>query len=86
VLIEASALGIPIAAMNTGGTPDIVVHHQTGLLSDSPEGLAADVRTLRGDETLRMRLGSAARAFVEGRFDAPAVVARVERLYRELVR
>src|SRR6185503_12478616 len=25
VLIEASALGIPIAAMNTGGTPDIIL-------------------------------------------------------------
>ena len=33
VLIEASALGIPIAAMNTGGTPDIVVDERTGLLS-----------------------------------------------------
>jgi glycosyltransferase involved in cell wall biosynthesis len=86
VLIEASALEVPIAAMNTGGTPDIVVHNQTGLLSDSPEGLASDVRTLRGDAALRRRLGLAARAFAEARFDAPAVVARVEHLYRELVR
>ncbi len=86
VLIEASALGVPIAAMTTGGTPDIVVHSQTGLLSDSPEGLAADVRLLRSDEALRTRLGSAARTLVEARFDAPAVVARVEQLYRELVR
>ena len=42
VLIEASALGVPIAAMNTGGTPDIVVDEETGLLSDTPEELAAD--------------------------------------------
>jgi glycosyltransferase involved in cell wall biosynthesis len=86
VLIEASALGIPIAAMNTGGTSDIVVHEETGLLSDSPEGLASDVRRLRADDALRMRLASAARTFVERRFDAPAVVERVERLYRELAR
>ncbi len=33
VLLEASALGVPIAAMNTGGTPDIVTHGETGLLS-----------------------------------------------------
>ncbi len=86
VLIEASALGVPIAAMKTGGTPDIVVHDHTGLLSESPDALAADVRRLRGDEALRMRLGSAARTVVEERFDAPNVVARVEQLYRELVR
>ena len=47
VLIEASALGVPIAAMNTGGTPDIVVDEETGLLSATPEELAADVRRLR---------------------------------------
>jgi glycosyltransferase involved in cell wall biosynthesis len=86
VLIEASALGVPIAAMNTGGTPDIVVHEETGLLSDTPEGLAADVRRLRSDDALRRRLGSAARSVAERRFDAAAVVERVERLYQELAR
>jgi glycosyltransferase involved in cell wall biosynthesis len=86
VLIEASALGVPIAAMKTGGTPDIVVHEETGLLSDTPEGLAADVRRLRSDEALRSRLGAAAHAFAERRFDAAAVVERIERLYEELAR
>jgi glycosyltransferase involved in cell wall biosynthesis len=32
VLIEASALGVPIAAMHTGGTGDIIVDEETGLL------------------------------------------------------
>jgi glycosyltransferase involved in cell wall biosynthesis len=84
VLIEASALGVPIAAMATGGTADIVVHEQTGLLSRSAEALAGDVRRLRSDDALRARLAAAARRHAEDRFDAPAVVARVERLYREL--
>ena len=61
VLLEASALGVPIAAMNTGGTPDIVTHGETGLLSTTIEGLAADVRRLRADEALRARLGEGAR-------------------------
>jgi glycogen synthase len=85
VLIEASALGVPIAAMNTGGTPDIVLDEQTGLLSATPDGLADDVRRLRGDEALRRRLGAAARTHAESHFDSPAVVARIERLYIELV-
>jgi glycosyltransferase involved in cell wall biosynthesis len=84
VLIEASALGVPIAAMNTGGTSDIVVHDETGLLSQTPEELASHVRQLRGDSGLRERLGAAARKRAEALFDAPAVVARIETLYREV--
>jgi glycogen synthase len=84
VLIEASALGVPIAAMNTGGTPDIIVHEQTGLLSTTPDDLADDVRRLRADADLRARLSAAARVYAEERFDAPSVVARIEALYLEL--
>ena len=86
VLIEASALGIAIAAMHTGGTGDIVIDEQTGLLSSTPEELADDVKRLRGDAELRARLGAAARQHAESRFDAPAVVARVEQLYLDLLR
>lgn len=85
VLIEASALGVPIAAMDTGGTRDIIEPGVTGLLSASAEGLAGDVRRLRADPELRQRLGRAARLKVEREFDADAVVARIESLYGELV-
>jgi glycogen(starch) synthase len=85
VLIEASALGRPIAAMDTGGTRDIIEQDRTGLLSSTPDGLAADVRRLRADPALRDRLGAAARLRVDAEFDAPRVVARIERLYEELV-
>jgi glycogen synthase len=85
VLIEASALGVPIAAMNTGGTPDIVSDGETGLLSATPEQLADDVRRLRQDEPLRRRLGAAARARAHERFGAASTTDRVEQLYRELI-
>ena len=85
VLIEASALGVPIAAMRTGGTPDVVIDEETGLLSGTPEELADDIRRLRGDADLRTRLGAAARRHAEAHFDAPSVVARVEGLYAELL-
>lgn len=85
VLLEASALGVPIAAMDTGGTQDIVEPDVTGLLSGSPADLARDVARLRADEDLRRRLGTAARAKIEREFDASAVVARVEALYGELL-
>ena len=82
VLIEASAAGVPIAAMNTGGTTDIIADEMTGLLSDSPEELATDVRRLRSDATLRGRLAQAAVAHARNTFDAATVVERIEALYR----
>lgn len=85
VLIEASALNVPIAAMNTGGTPDIVVNGETGLLSSSFEELADDVRRLREDKALRRRLGDGARRHVLERFDTSVVIPRIERLYRDLL-
>jgi glycosyltransferase involved in cell wall biosynthesis len=85
VLIEASALGVPIAAMDTGGTRDIVEPGVTGLLSATPEQLAADVRRLAEDEALRMRLSDAAKRKIEREFDADVVISRIERLYRELI-
>jgi glycogen(starch) synthase len=85
VLIEAAALGAPIAAMNTGGTPDIIGHRATGLLSDDPDGFARDLRTLADDEALRRTLGNAARADVHARFASTAVVARIEDVYRQVL-
>jgi glycogen synthase len=85
VLIEASALGIPIAAMRTGGTGDIVIDEHTGLLSGSPEELADDIRRLREDPQLRARLGAAARVHAASHFDAASVVERVEQLYLDLL-
>ncbi len=85
VLIEASALGVPIAAMDTGGTRDIIEHDRTGLLSKTPEALADDVRRLREDPALRARLAAAARERAEREFDAQSVVTRIERLYADLL-
>jgi glycogen synthase len=85
VLLEASALGVPIAAMNTGGTADIVLPEETGLLSTSAEGLGDDLARLRRDPALRARLGAAGSRRVAEAFDAPAVIARLERLYLDLM-
>jgi glycosyltransferase involved in cell wall biosynthesis len=81
VLLEASALGRPIAAMDTGGTRDIVVHGETGLLSKTVDRLAADIARLAGDPEVARRFGEAARRLVRDRFDAPRVVARIEAVY-----
>lgn len=85
VLLEAGALGVPVAAMDTGGTRDIVQTGVTGLVSTTRGGLAADVRRLASDAGLRRRLGAAAAQHVTTTFDARAVVPKVASLYDELV-
>jgi glycosyltransferase involved in cell wall biosynthesis len=85
VLLEAGALGVPAAAMDTGGTRDIIEHGVTGLLAATPEELGAHAARLASDPDLRQRLGAAARAHVERTFDAARVAARVEALYGELL-
>jgi glycogen synthase len=85
VLIEGSSLGLPIAAMKTGGTGDILKDEVTGLLSVTPEELARDVKRLRNDAHLRERLGRAAAAFAKQNFEASAVAARVEAVYASLI-
>lgn len=85
VLIEAAALGAPIAAMDTGGTRDILTHRVTGLLSTDVEGLARDLAELARDERLRAALGQAAQADVHKRFAATAVIEQIEHVYRSLV-
>ena len=84
VLLEASALGVPIAAMDTGGTRDIIHDEMTGLLSTSVTELGDDVARLAADEGLRRRLGSAAREAIARTFATPVVVPRMEALYHEL--
>ncbi len=85
VLIEASALSVPIAAVNTGGTADIIVDEETGLLSTSVDGLAEDVARLTADASLRARLGGRAAARAAAHFDMPVVIDRMERLYQQLI-
>ena len=84
-LIEASALSLPIAAIDTGGTADVVVDEDTGLLSKTAAGLAEDVGRLASDPALRARLGDAAARRAASHFDIPVVVGRMEALYQSVI-
>ena len=85
VLIEASALGVPIVAMETGGTRDIIKHEETGLLSATPEAFARDLARLGADPDLRSSLGRGAAAHAREHFEATRVGARIEALYESVI-
>jgi glycosyltransferase involved in cell wall biosynthesis len=86
-ILEAMAAGKAVIASRIGGTDELIVEEESGLLvppSDSV-ALAAAVRRVLGDADLRGRLGAAARERVQRHFSAHAVADRTTRLYEELL-
>jgi len=84
-LMEALALGLPVAATAVGGIPEAVTDGVEGLLvpPSQPEALADAIATITGDDELRARMAAGA-AVAGERFDIRVAAARIEQIYREL--
>jgi glycosyltransferase involved in cell wall biosynthesis len=78
VVIEALACGCAVVAVNRGGPRDVIVNEEHGLLvpSREPLELAAAIRRLVADSSLRHRLGQGGRALVEQRFTSEHMTDR----------
>jgi glycosyltransferase involved in cell wall biosynthesis len=86
VFLEAMAMKKPVVALDNGGTPEVVEHGKTGLLSRPGDGraLAANLRLLLRDPVLRARFGDCGRRHVEARFTAERMAADTARVYSSL--
>jgi len=86
-VLEAQAAGKPVVASRVGGIPDLITDGATGLLIDPGrvEPLAEAIRRLYDDPMLRRRLGHAAQAAVDGRFDAVTMAQHIQQVYEELI-
>jgi glycosyltransferase involved in cell wall biosynthesis len=76
-LLDAAAFGKPVVASRVGGTPEVVIDGETGILvppRDS-DALAKALAALLRDEGQRARLGAKAAATVRTRFSADATVS-----------
>lgn len=73
-LIEAMACGAAVVGSAVEGIENLIVHGATGLLCPpTVEGIAAGLGRLLDDPDLRVRLGQAARAYVEQHYALESV-------------
>jgi glycosyltransferase involved in cell wall biosynthesis len=77
-LYEAMACGRPVVIVADGEPADIVRRTGAGLVVPPGDGaaLAAALRTLRDDPTLRATLGANGRRAVEQRYERRSICAR----------
>jgi len=86
-MVLAMGAGVPVVATRVAGIPEVVQDGVTGLLvppGDSGE-LGAALSRVVNDDTTRVLLGQAARAFVGPRFGVDGYVKSVTGLYDRLL-
>lgn len=68
LLLEACALGTPIATTGVGGNPEVVAHEETGLIFayDDVQGIAAAVQRINTDRVLKEHISIEAQKFIAG--------------------
>jgi len=86
-VLDAMAVGLPIAATAAGGTPELVDDERTALLVPvaDPPALSRALRRLLADAELRTRLGDAAHRDARERFSETRMAAAVVAVYREVL-
>ncbi len=87
-IIEAQACRVPVVATNVGGTPEVVINNETGILvpPKDEKAIANAVIDLLVDKTKVKRMGNAGREWVQKQFDAPVFIKRTEDLFEDLIR
>jgi glycosyltransferase involved in cell wall biosynthesis len=85
VVLEAMAAGKPVVAGAAGGTPELVVHGETGLLvpPGDVDALRRALADLLADPERARRLGEMGRERVRTSFSASAASDRIMRIYEE---
>jgi asparagine synthase (glutamine-hydrolysing) len=78
VVMEAQAVGLPVVATRTGGTPDCVADGETGLVRDVGDeaGLADACVGLLEDPEMRSRMGEASRLLMRSHYSIAAMTER----------
>jgi len=87
VILEAMSAGRPVIATRVGGTPELVLHDETGLLVErgDRQGLAAALVALLADDAHRAALGAAGRRHLATLTGEGGSLDRMLDVYAELL-
>ena len=82
-ILEAMAVGLPVVATAVGGTPELVMDNETGLLvpSQDPEALGNAIYKVLSDSETAARLGDAGRKRIQERYDLEKITRDYEEYY-----
>ena len=85
-ILEAMAAGKAVVATAVGGTPEIVIDGETGVLvpPGDPAALAGAIQSLLSDPNRVQKIGSAGRALVAKEFSSDGMVERIHQVYEDL--
>jgi Glycosyltransferase len=86
-VMEAMACGVPVAAFNVGGIPDLIDDGVNGILVElkSSEELAKAIEKILLDENLSKKFSIAARQKILNNFDQKIVAAKYYELYKSIL-
>jgi N-acetyl-alpha-D-glucosaminyl L-malate synthase BshA len=84
--LEAMACGVPVVASNAGGLPELVIHGQTGFVSNvgDVEDLAKNTLYLLEDHDRWLRFSQQARTHAED-FEQAQLTRHYEQYYEEVI-
>ncbi|MEO0456010.1 MAG: glycosyltransferase [Cyanobacteria bacterium P01_A01_bin.114] len=87
VFAEAQAMHVPVVGFATGGIPEVVCHHQTGLLVPEKDvnALTQAILLLWAQPEQRQRFALAGRQHVEQKFDLRRNTQALEEIYDEVM-
>lgn len=85
--LEAMSCGVPVIASKAGGIPEVVIHNETGLLSDvgDVDEMSRNAMKLLQDEELYQTFSNRARSLSVERFELAKIMDSYERYYYKIV-
>ncbi len=87
VVIEAMAAACPVIATDVGGLPEMIEHHQSGLLvpSGDVEALTKNMLLLANNKALRQQIGQRSRSIARSRYGIERMVQDYCDVYGSMV-
>lgn len=86
VTADAMMMSVPVIAVKSTGTSDLIKHNHTGIFVEPRcENIAEAIRRLVRDDELRQRITQDAKESIGDNFSLSRMVSRYERTYQELV-